>query len=45
MVSEKPRVTLFFAARIFKAALVMQSVRAFAPQGEGWVFDSQPQQT
>ena len=29
----------------FSFAAVAQSVRAFAPQAEGWVLESQPRQT
>ena len=31
--------------QIQKAAAVVQWVRAFALQAEGWVFESQPRQT
>ena len=35
----------YLNSHIFKAAVVAQSVRAFAPQGEDKVFESQPRQT
>ena len=35
----------YLNSHIFKAAVVAQSVRAFAPQGVDWVFESQPRQT
>ena len=31
--------------KYLSAAAVAQSVRALAPQAEGWVFESQPRQT
>ena len=30
---------------LFAGTTVAQAVRAFAPQAEGWVLESQPQQT
>ena len=35
----------FEEKKLFKNVAVAQWVRAFAPQAEGWVFESQPRQT